>query len=1104
MDGGISDSSGYKFPQYYVPSASGRTPSENNLRNISIRTGEEFSMEFVQDRATPGGIPVRRGLDHGYVKRMGFNVQPNLPRGYEDQIGTFGLRRVESDFSCDVSSACFPRENAVGVNIWDVVDGKVVTEQRFYDNPLDDCHDCSFLEPLPAYPSSSHVPRSSESPHAGKVKFLCSFGGKILPRPGDGKLRYVGGETRMICVKSDLSWKELLLRSASICSPPHIIKYQLPGEDLDALISVSSNEDFQNMMDEYYGLEKADGSQRLRLFLIPLNETENCSVDTRGLQNSSEYQYFFAVNNMVDPSPKKSSSGNSLSSQVGCLLDRLPSFQKDPPLLPVDTVDGTGIYHQHPNSQLPVSFQVAPSPPTYSPPFSPKLVLPCDSRISRKHSLDGHFTEDQTSDNCYDIDRGCLMAMRFHPNMHGEADTTIKQSGSQFQSQKCDREFPPPSYNYSDSELAGHFFCEKHFLTENDAHSVKFSKQQEDSVSWITGSSDSAGPIHGMPHAFSDSLLRDQGEISISGNWGSNGSRVNCKTTAGPQSSCQSNMLDGAPGYQITVNHTDVPFKLQRTAFTGSHIRPEFSPSNNHPESYERNQATQDDVHNIGSEYQIKETNNRNYGDQDYQQKHGFGSYVSDWMHDKGNLVSQEMNLRPDNSAVASHDASELQDSVHYLSNIHGTGIPSPDFDIVEGSLPTSLLFSPSIHVDKINDCFLANQFNETKTKVHQDLHFHDDSHQMMLPPSSGPMDSAQVKMPKSSAEMKDENVESFGNKTSSTDASLKFPTTVISQCSNNKIGQDAAAMINKDPCTSQNSQKNYVSQKLVSLIDEDLVSYCDLDARNRSHGNCGDEMATVEHAEPLPNKRGNDTMLREALVTVEDVTDGVPPGVPVAPTQIPHVLEDDNEEAGGNITSSQMAAENQSHTESECEYVKDDERDMDGSISDAAIAEIEAGIYGLQPILVDCDTIYAKKNYSIVNIIKNADLEELRELGSGTFGTVYHGKWRGTDVAIKRIKKSCFAGRSSEQDRLTKDFWREAQILSKLHHPNVVAFYGVVPDGAGGTLTTVTEFMVGDFGLSRIKRNTLVSGGVRGTLPWMAPELLNGSSNRVSEKLPA
>ncbi|KAH9618419.1 hypothetical protein KSS87_011568 [Heliosperma pusillum] len=199
------------------------------------------------------------------------------------------------------------------------------------------------------------------------------------------------------------------------------------------------------------------------------------------------------------------------------------------------------------------------------------------------------------------------------------------------------------------------------------------------------------------------------------------------------------------------------------------------------------------------------------------------------------------------------------------------------------------------------------------------------------------------------------------------------------------------------------------------------------------------------------------------------------------------------------------------------------------------------------------------------VQIIKNEDLEELRELGSGTFGTVYHGKWRGTDVAIKRIKKSCFTGRSSEQERLTAEFWHEAEILSKLHHPNVVAFYGVVQDGPGGTLATVAEFMVdgslrhvllrkdrhldrrkrliiamdaafgmeylhsknivhfdlkcdnllvnlkdpsrpickvGDFGLSKIKRNTLVSGGVRGTLPWMAPELLNGSSSKVSEKV--
>jgi hypothetical protein len=50
---------------------------------------------------------------------------------------------------------------------------------------------------------------------------------------------------------------------------------------------------------------------------------------------------------------------------------------------------------------------------------------------------------------------------------------------------------------------------------------------------------------------------------------------------------------------------------------------------------------------------------------------------------------------------------------------------------------------------------------------------------------------------------------------------------------------------------------------------------------------------------------------------------------------------------------------------------------------------------------------------------IKNDDLEEIRELGSGTYGAVFHGKWRGCDVAIKRIKASCFDGRPSERERL-------------------------------------------------------------------------------------
>ena len=66
--------------------------------------------------------------------------------------------------------------------------------------------------------------------------------------------------------------------------------------------------------------------------------------------------------------------------------------------------------------------------------------------------------------------------------------------------------------------------------------------------------------------------------------------------------------------------------------------------------------------------------------------------------------------------------------------------------------------------------------------------------------------------------------------------------------------------------------------------------------------------------------------------------------------------------------------------------------------------------------ILCLCLTRFAG---SLFQTIKNDDLEEIRELGSGTYGAVYHGKWKGSDVAIKRIKASCFAGRPSERARL-------------------------------------------------------------------------------------
>ncbi|XP_077240152.1 uncharacterized protein LOC143881044 [Tasmannia lanceolata] len=209
--------------------------------------------------------------------------------------------------------------------------------------------------------------------------------------------------------------------------------------------------------------------------------------------------------------------------------------------------------------------------------------------------------------------------------------------------------------------------------------------------------------------------------------------------------------------------------------------------------------------------------------------------------------------------------------------------------------------------------------------------------------------------------------------------------------------------------------------------------------------------------------------------------------------------------------------------------------------------------------------TLYANLASQELQEIKNSDLEEIRKLGSGTYGTVSYGKWKGSDVAIKRIKPDCFEGGDVGKDRLISDFWKEARLLGQLRHPNIVALYGVVTDGPSMNLATVTEYMangslkqvlnkkdrsidrrkrliiamdaafgmeylheknivhfdlkshnflvnmkdplrpvckIGDLGLSKVKNRTLVSGGVRGTIPWMAPELLTSESNMVTEKV--
>ncbi|KAG0458199.1 hypothetical protein HPP92_023044 [Vanilla planifolia] len=84
------------------------------------------------------------------------------------------------------------------------------------------------------------------------VKFLCSYGGRIIPCYPDGRLRYIGGETRVLSVHRSISFSDLQSKLGELCGWETVnLRCQIPTEDLDALVSITSDEDLANLMEEY-------------------------------------------------------------------------------------------------------------------------------------------------------------------------------------------------------------------------------------------------------------------------------------------------------------------------------------------------------------------------------------------------------------------------------------------------------------------------------------------------------------------------------------------------------------------------------------------------------------------------------------------------------------------------------------------------------------------------------------------------------------------------------------------------------------------------------------------------------------------------------------
>ncbi|KAL1550816.1 hypothetical protein AAHA92_18734 [Salvia divinorum] len=140
----------------------------------------------------------------------------------------------------------------------------------------------------------SSLPSHNLTPKS--IKFLCSYGGRILPRHSDGKLRYHGGETRVLSVDSSISFSELLVKMAEMCGSSVSLRCQLPADDLDALISVTSDEDLTNLIEEYdRAAAAAPSSFKIRAFLSVPKSTKKVSPPTSFSSHASAPKSAFGI-----------------------------------------------------------------------------------------------------------------------------------------------------------------------------------------------------------------------------------------------------------------------------------------------------------------------------------------------------------------------------------------------------------------------------------------------------------------------------------------------------------------------------------------------------------------------------------------------------------------------------------------------------------------------------------------------------------------------------------------------------------------------------------------------------------------------------------------
>lgn len=133
---------------------------------------------------------------------------------------------------------------------------------------------------------------------ASVVKLMVSYGGRIQMRPHVTQLTYAGGDTKILTIDRNIKFVNIMVKVNALCNSntQYRLKYQLPGQGLDVLVSLTDDEDVQNLMLEYDHIHRNSAEPgRIRLFLFP---TQLCATTPTRQLNPD---FLFGFDKLYDP-----------------------------------------------------------------------------------------------------------------------------------------------------------------------------------------------------------------------------------------------------------------------------------------------------------------------------------------------------------------------------------------------------------------------------------------------------------------------------------------------------------------------------------------------------------------------------------------------------------------------------------------------------------------------------------------------------------------------------------------------------------------------------------------------------------------------------------